>query len=157
MGKVIHLELCKKMKFNYTTKWYMNKPESFQENEMPKILWDFNTEMNHQTLARRPDLELIKKKKKRTCCLVYFAVPADIRVEIKENKKINKYLDLARELRKLWNMRMTVVVGVLGTVPKGLVPKGTVTMGNQEEESRSSKLQHCWDCPENSEESCWLD
>ena len=30
---MIHRELSKKMKINRTTKWYMNKPESFLENE----------------------------------------------------------------------------------------------------------------------------
>ena len=42
---------------------------------------------------------------------------------MKENKKIEKYLALARELKKLWNMRVKVVpilFGALGTVPKGL-------------------------------------
>ena len=43
---------------------------------------------------------------------------------MKESEKRDKYLDLARELKKLWNMKMTVipiVIGVLGTVTKGLV------------------------------------
>ena len=40
VGKVIHCELCKKLKFDYTTKWYMHKPESVLENEMHKIIWD---------------------------------------------------------------------------------------------------------------------
>ena len=38
-------------------------------------------------------------------------------------KKRDKYLDLARELKKLWNMRVmviSVVIDMLGTVPKGL-------------------------------------
>ena len=50
-----------------------------------------------------------------------FAVPADHKVKIKQNEKINKYLNLARELKKLWNTKMTVipiVVGALGTVLK---------------------------------------
>ena len=53
-----------------------------------------------------------------------FAVPADRRVKLKEGKKGDKYLDLARELKKLWNMMVTVipiVVGALGTIPRGLV------------------------------------
>ena len=29
VGKVIHLELCKKLKFDSTAKWYMHKSESF--------------------------------------------------------------------------------------------------------------------------------
>ena len=52
-----------------------------------------------------------------------FAVPVDYRVKREESKKMNIYLDLAKELNKLWNMKMTVipiVVGALGTVPKGL-------------------------------------
>ena len=52
-----------------------------------------------------------------------FAIPAEHGVKMKESEKIDKYLDLARELKKLWNMTVTVVpimVGALGTVPKGL-------------------------------------
>ena len=41
VGNRIHWELWKKLKFGYTSKSYMNKPESTQENEMHKILWDF--------------------------------------------------------------------------------------------------------------------
>ena len=39
-GKVISLELCKKLKFEYTNKWYMHNPESVLVNEMLKILWN---------------------------------------------------------------------------------------------------------------------
>ena len=45
-------------------------------------------------------------------------------MKIKENEKRDKYLNLARELNKLWNMKMTVipiVIGALRTIPKGLV------------------------------------
>ena len=41
---------------------------------------------------------------------------------MKESKKIDKYLDFARMLKKLWNMAtvISVLVGTLGTVPEGL-------------------------------------
>ena len=39
--KVIHGELCKKLKFDYTSKWYTYKPESVLENETHQIVWDF--------------------------------------------------------------------------------------------------------------------
>ena len=39
--KEIHWELCKKLKFDHTNKWYKQNPESAQENETQKILWDF--------------------------------------------------------------------------------------------------------------------
>ena len=35
-----------------------------------------------------------------TYCLVDFAIPVNNRMKIKENKKSNKYSDLARELKK---------------------------------------------------------
>ena len=63
-----------------------------------------------------------KKKKKRTCRIVEFDVPAKHRMKIKECEKTAKYLDLARELKKLWNMKVTIipiVSGPLGTVTKG--------------------------------------
>ena len=65
-----------------------------------------------------------KKKKKRTCKIVDFADPADHRIKLKECEKKDKYLDFARELKKLWNMQVTIipiVIGAFGTVTKGLL------------------------------------
>ena len=62
--------------------------------------------------------------KKRICKTVDFAVPADHRINLKENEKKDKYLDLARELKKLWNMKVTIVPivnGTLGTITEGLL------------------------------------
>ena len=98
------------------------------------ILWDFEIQIDHLISARTSNLEIVKKKKKekrkkRTRRIVDFAVPADHRVKIKER---DKYFDLARELRKLWSMRVTVipiVIGAFRIVPKGL-EKGTGRVGN---------------------------
>ena len=38
----------------------MRKPESVRENEMHKILKDFEMQMDHLISARRPDLEIIE-------------------------------------------------------------------------------------------------
>ena len=56
--------------------------------------------------------------------MIDFAVPADHRIKLKECEKRDKYLDLARELNKLWNMQVTIipiVIGAFGTVTKGLL------------------------------------
>ena len=82
-------------------------------------------------------------KKRKTCHLVDFAVPADHRVKMKESEKINKYLDLARELRTLWNMRVKVVpivIGALGTIP--VVGQRVEKNWKSKEEWRPSKQQH---------------
>ena len=53
-------------------------------------------------------------------------VPADHGVKLKESEKKDKYLELARELKKLWNMKVTVtpiVIGALGTVTPGFVKR----------------------------------
>ena len=39
------------------------------------------------------------QQKKRTCQIVDFAIPADYKVKLKESKKRDEYLDLARELK----------------------------------------------------------
>ena len=56
--------------------------------------------MNHLISVGRADLIIINKKK-RTCKIVDFAVPADHRIEC---EKKDKYLNGARELKKLGNM-----------------------------------------------------
>ena len=65
-----------------------------------------------------------EKKEKRTGKIVDFAVPADYRIKLKECEKKDKYPDLARVLKKLWSMLVTVipiVIGAFGTVTKGLL------------------------------------
>ena len=124
--KVIHCELCKTFKFDHTNKWYMHNPASVLENDTHKLLWDFDIQADHLISARRPDQIIMNNnnKKKRTCKIVDFAVPADQWIKLKECEKKDKYLDLARELKKLWNMEVTIipiVIGAFGTVTKGLL------------------------------------
>ena len=94
--------MCKRLNFDYTTKWYKHKSGSVQENEMQNILWDFKILTDYLIPDRRLDLELIGKKKKRKehWHHVNFAASMDYKVKIKEREKINKYKDLARELKQ---------------------------------------------------------
>ena len=48
------------------------------------------------------------------CKIVDFAVPADHRIKLNEREKTDKYLDLARELKNLWNMKAAIVPIVIG-------------------------------------------
>ena len=53
-----------------------------------------------------------------------FAVPADHRIKLKECEKKDKYLDLVRELKNLWNMKATIipiVIGAFGTITRRLL------------------------------------
>ena len=105
----------------------MHNPAPVLENDTHKLLWDFDIHTDHLIPARRPDLIIInKKKKKGTCKIVNFAVSADHRIKLKECEKKDKLLDLARELKKLWKMQVTIipiVIGPFGTATKGLLKR----------------------------------
>ena len=73
----------------------MHNPESVLENETQKLLWDFDIQTGHLTLARRTDLLIVNKKK--ACQIVYFNVPTDHNVKLKGSEKRDKHLDLSRE------------------------------------------------------------
>ena len=69
--------------------------------------------------------------------------------------KRDKYIDLPRELKKLWNMKMTVIPVIVGALGKW-----DWKSWKSEVELRPSKLQHSKDRPEyweefwRSEETC---
>ena len=124
VGKVIHWELCKKLNFDHTNKWYMHNQESLLENKTHKLFCDFEIQTDHQISARRLDHIIINKKKKKenlqNCGLW---CPSEPHSEIERMWK-DGYFDFARELKKLWNMKVTVtpiVIGALGTLTKGLL------------------------------------
>ena len=83
----------------------------------PMGLWHTNGSLNLcQTTRQYND----QQKKMRFCKIVDFAVSADHRMKL---KACENYLDLARELKKLWNMELTftlIVIGSQGTINKGL-------------------------------------
>ena len=127
-GKVINLELCRKLKFDDTTQWYMHKSESVLENETHQILWYFGIRTDHLISARRPVLWLIIKKK--VDILLDFVVPVDQRVKIKEKEKTGNFSELPRKQKKekkeLSNIRLTFIPIVLEALGKK-----TAGTGNQ--------------------------
>ena len=102
-----------------------HNPESVLDNEIHKLHRNFETKIDHQISARRPDLIIINEKKKKENFQNYgLFFTADHRVKLKECKKRDKYLDLARELKKMWNMKVTIiqtVIGALCKVNQGLI------------------------------------
>ena len=88
VGKVFQGELCKRGKFDHTTKWYTDKLKSFQEKETYKILCDFEMQTDHLIAARGPVFKKANLPNSELCR------PS---VKIKENEKRNRYLDLVRE------------------------------------------------------------
>ena len=54
--------------------------------------------------------------KKTLCQTIDFAIPHDTRVDDKDVEKTEKYLDLAKELKRAWIMKVTVVLLVTGAL-----------------------------------------
>ena len=74
---------------------------------------------DHEIYWRRSDV-IVVQKYKNLCQVIDFACPYNGRVQNKELEKIEHCQDLARELRKIWNMKNKViplVIFALGTSP----------------------------------------
>ena len=93
-------------------------PSREWDTQTPLWFWDTKGTPNlGQTTGPREG-----QQEKRTYQIVDVAIPADHRVKLNDEKR-DKYLDLARELKKLWNIKVTVipfVVNVLATILRGL-------------------------------------
>ena len=139
VGRRVHWDVCKKYGIEVNDKWYQHEPGPVIENDRCKILWNFVVQTDHFIQARRPDMMVIDKERNKAQ-VIDFAIPYDSRVDNKEIEKIEKYQDLVRELKKLWDMKVVVipiVLGALGTTPKTL-RKGMEDVGI---ETRVGELQ----------------
>ena len=87
------------------------------------LLWDFNIPTDQLISDRRPDLIITNNKKR------YFGTLSTLLSQLttekmKECEKKNKYFDLAKGLKKLWNMKVTIIrilIGAFGTVTIGFL------------------------------------
>ena len=123
IAKLIHLELCKVNDLPHTEKWYEHKPESVAESDQVKILWDFKVQTGKELILDKPDIVVLEKQK-RTCMIIDVACPFDIRVQEKEEEKIERYNYLKWELMRIWNCSkiivILIIIGALGTVSKSV-------------------------------------
>ena len=118
VARLVHWNLCKQYGLNRSGKWYDHKIDTVIENEKAKIVWDMRIQTDQMITARRPDI-VVRDKMMDHTWLIDVAVPGDGRIKEKEVEKIDKYQDLARKLRKVWNTSVTVVpivIGALGAV-----------------------------------------
>ncbi|XP_067940204.1 uncharacterized protein [Watersipora subatra] len=88
------------------------------ENDRPKILWNFYIRTDKHALANQPDIVVVDKENKRAT-IINIAVPNDYNIASKEKEKVEKYFPLGDEMEKCWNVRTTVipvVIGALGAI-----------------------------------------
>ena len=79
----------------------MQNPASVLENDTHKILWDFSIQTDQLIPAQKTRPYNYQQQEKRICKIVDFALQADHRINMKEYEKKDKYLAIARELKKV--------------------------------------------------------
>ena len=124
VGRRVHWEVCKKHGIKCSEKWFDHIPEkvSTTTDSTTEVLWDLEIETQKKVKHNRPDI-VIKEHDKKKWIFVDVTVPMDHRVAVKESEKIDKYLDLATEVKRDHTVKVEiipVVIGALGTIPKGL-------------------------------------
>ena len=111
--------------------WYEHAPEDVIENEEVKILWDVMIQCDREIKAKKLDVVVVNKNE-RSCAIIDMAIPGDIRVGEQEKEKIERYQEIKREIKRMWNNRsinvIPVVVGALGSTSKKL-KKSIVELG----------------------------
>ena len=119
VAAALHWNLCKKFGFKHHKQWYNHHAEKVLESDKVKLLWDFHIQTDHTVEHCRPDLVLVDKLKKEAL-IIDIAVPGDSRIKKAEQKKIESYQDLKRELKKIWGLKdikiIPIVIGALGAV-----------------------------------------
>ena len=140
------------LKFDYSTSWYMHKPESLLENETHRNLRDFKIQTDSLTPARRPDFVMITQNIS-ICQMVEFTVPTDHRVKKKKRRK--RDANTCERIKNIWNMKRTVIQSVIGAL--WTILKRSVRWGWKwwtfEVDRRLFKLQPCYDRREHWEDS----
>ena len=95
VGKGDQLAIMQEIRIQPYSQMVSTQTRLCPRNETYRILSDFEIQTDKSIPARRSI-----NKKMRTCKIVDFAVPADHRIKLKECEKKDKYLNLARELKK---------------------------------------------------------
>ena len=87
MGKAIHLELCKRVKFGHVDKWYIHKPKSGIEKEKSHgILWGFDKQTNEKNSSDKTRVRIDEREEKN----LLSCGKAGYRVGIKERETTDK-------------------------------------------------------------------
>ena len=99
--------------------WYKEKWErgTVMENDKAKLVWDFEFQLRKTTTARRPDL-ILEDKEKKKIWICDMACPQQRNIEKKRVEKLTKYRQLAfetRERRPGYEIYVVpVIIGALG-------------------------------------------
>ena len=113
----VHWYLCENVFLAHERNWCEHEPTKVIENKNATILWDFDI---HTDRTNRPNI-VEKNHNDKIYFLIDMSVPSDTNVSLKIFEKLSKYTDLEIEVTKMWHLKTTallLVIGALGMVVK---------------------------------------
>ena len=121
MALRVHWEMCRKYGIECNDKWYNHQPLRTAENGEVRITWDMTIYTNKVLKHNRPDITLVHKDTQKWT-LSDIAVPADQNITRPEEEKVEKYQELAFEIRRIHGASkgtiIPIVIGALESILK---------------------------------------
>ena len=113
--------MCRKYGIECTDKWYDHQPLAVAEYRDVRITWDTTVYTVKKLNHNRPDITLVRKDTQEWTP-IDIAVPADQNIISIEEGKVDRYQDLAFEIKRIHRAsKVTViplVIGALRTVSR---------------------------------------
>lgn len=110
MARIIHQKLGQKHGLITThVPYWRYEPASVHENELARLYWDRPVITDRTIRSNRPDIILTLKKEKITF-LIDVAIPSSHNVQDTVAEKINKYTELAIEVKRIWKQEVVRIV-----------------------------------------------
>jgi hypothetical protein len=119
VARLLHWHLCRKYGLPATPNPNHHKIETkVIQNENVKITWDLSIRTDQCISANRPDIVIWKDCE---IILIDVAIPSDYNIVAKQSEKVQKYIPLAKELKRIYKRPVIIVplvIGALGAIPK---------------------------------------
>ena len=107
-----------------TDKWYDHQPLTVAKNRDVRITWDMTVCTDKKLNHNRPDITLTRNDTQEWT-LIDKAVPADQNIISTEEEKVDRYQDLAFEIKRIHRASkvtvIPIVIGTLGTVSRNAI------------------------------------
>lgn len=126
VAKIIHQSLAKINKLiEKETPYYKYNPETVLEDNSTKILWDKTLHTDKTIMSNRPDITIIDKIQKITY-FIEISVPNDNNIHTKYTEKLEKYHQLAQEIKRIWKQNevktIPFIISSSGIIHKSFIP-----------------------------------
>ena len=118
----VHWDMCRKYGVECNEKWYDHQPLPTTENGEVRITCYMTIYTDKVLKDNRPDITLVHKDTQKWT-LIDIAVPADQNLTRTEEEMVEKYQELAFEIRRIHGAsKVTIIpiaIGALGSISKG--------------------------------------